>query len=109
MATLEGLLKINGVVGAFEFTPDGRLLRCEANMDLSPEVAASGASFCEAVTMLFNTEPDPFAVPGDAGQPGQDAWMAAQVDWVVVTGHNRGVFAEEDRASVEELIEAVTT
>jgi roadblock/LC7 domain-containing protein len=36
-ATLDDLLKLNGVVAAGEFTPDGGLVDYKAKMDMLPE------------------------------------------------------------------------
>ena len=55
MATLDELLKIDGVVAAGEFTADGKLVDHKAKMDMSPEMAAMTAQYCATVTMMFNT------------------------------------------------------
>jgi roadblock/LC7 domain-containing protein len=54
-ATLDALLKIEGVAAAGEFTADGKLVDFKANMDMSPKMADMSAQFCGTVTMLFNT------------------------------------------------------
>ena len=38
MATLDELLKIEGVVAAGEFTADGKLIAYKTNMDMPPEI-----------------------------------------------------------------------
>ena len=43
MATLDELIKIDGVVAVGEFTADGKLIAYKANMDMSPELAAMSA------------------------------------------------------------------
>ncbi|TMB72743.1 MAG: DUF2173 family protein, partial [Deltaproteobacteria bacterium] len=55
MATLDELLKIDGVVAAGEFTTDGKLVDYKSKMDMSPEMAAMTAQYCATVTMMFNT------------------------------------------------------
>ncbi|MEP6602147.1 MAG: DUF2173 family protein, partial [Nitrospirota bacterium] len=55
MTTLDDLLKINGVVAAGEFTPDGKLVDFKAKMDMSKDMGALTAQFCATVTMMFNT------------------------------------------------------
>src|SRR5205823_12003393 len=55
MATLDELLKIDGVVAAGEFTADGKLVDYKSKMDMSPEMAAMTAQYCATVTMMFNT------------------------------------------------------
>ncbi len=42
MATLDDLLKIDGVVAAGEFTADGKVVDYKANMEMSREMAATG-------------------------------------------------------------------
>jgi hypothetical protein len=54
-ATLDDLLKLNGVVAVGEFTPDGKLADYQARMAMSPELAAMTAQFCATVTMMFYT------------------------------------------------------
>ena len=39
MATLDDLIKIDGVVAAGELTADGKLVDCKANMDMSREMS----------------------------------------------------------------------
>jgi roadblock/LC7 domain-containing protein len=55
MATLEDLVKVDGVVAAGEFKQDGTLVDYRANMDMSPQLAAQAAQFCATVSMLFDT------------------------------------------------------
>ncbi len=55
MATLDDLIKIDGVVAAGEFTADGKLVDYKANMDMSQEMAQMTAQFCATVTMMFKT------------------------------------------------------
>jgi roadblock/LC7 domain-containing protein len=55
MATLDELLKIDGVVAAGEFTADGKLVDYKSKMDMSREMAAMTAQYCATVTMMFNT------------------------------------------------------
>ncbi len=55
MATLEDLVKVDGVVAAGEFKRDGTLVDYRANMDMSPQLAAQAAQFCATVSMLFDT------------------------------------------------------
>ncbi len=50
--TLDELVKMEGVVMAFEFTPDGQ---CTAHKNVTPEMAAMAARYCATVTMEFNT------------------------------------------------------
>ena len=40
MTTLDELLKINGVIAAGEFTPDGKLVYFKAKTDMSKDIGA---------------------------------------------------------------------
>ena len=55
MARIDDLLKIDGVLAAGEFAPDGALVDYKSNTNMSRELAASTAQFCATVSMLFNT------------------------------------------------------
>ena len=55
MATLDELLKIDGVAAAGEFRLDGSLVDYKANMEMPSDMAAMSAQFCSSVTHLFNT------------------------------------------------------
>jgi roadblock/LC7 domain-containing protein len=46
MATLDELLKIEGVVAAGEFSADGKLVNYKSKMDMSQEMAAMTAQYC---------------------------------------------------------------
>ena len=66
MASLDDLLKIDGVAAAVEFAADGKLVEYKANMDMSQEMAAMSAEFCATVTMLFNTLAHLFIISGSS-------------------------------------------
>ena len=105
MASLDDLLKIDGVAAAGEFAADGKLVDYRANMDMSQEMAAMSAQFCATVTMLFNT------LAGSFGSQmkwlPQQGWMYAGGDWTVAVGGNQGVFAETAKADFNELFRAL--
>jgi len=106
-ATLDDLLKIDGVVAAGEFAADGKLVDYKANMDMSPEMAAMSAQFCATVTMLFNTLAGAFAQLSQMNWVPQQGWMYAGGDWTVAVGGNRGVFIETAKADFDKLFEAL--
>jgi roadblock/LC7 domain-containing protein len=106
-ATLEDLLKINGVVAAGEFTVDGKLVAYKAKMDMSPEMAAMTAQFCATVTMLFNTLAGAFAKLSKMNWVPQQGWAYSGGEWTVAIGGNRGVFIETAKADYNQLFQAL--
>jgi roadblock/LC7 domain-containing protein len=106
-ATLDDLLKIDGVVAAGEFATDGKLVDYKANMDMSPEMAAMSAQFCATVTMLFNTLAGAFAQLSQMNWVPQQGWMYAGGDWTVAVGGNRGVFIETAKADFNQLFQVL--
>ena len=107
VATLDNLLKLNGVVAAVEFTPDGKLVGSQAKMDLSPEVAAMTAQFCATVTITFHTLASAFTLLSQMKWVPQQGWAYSGGDWTVAIGGNRGVFVETARADLNQLFQAL--
>lgn len=107
MATLDELLKINGVVAAGEFTADGKMVDYKAKMEMSPEMAAMTAQFCATVTMMFNTLAGAFAQLSKMKWVPQQGWMYAGGDWTVAIGGNKGVFVETAKADFSQLFQAL--
>ena len=107
MATLDDLLKIDGVVAAGEFTADGKLVDFKAKMDMSPEMAAMTAQFCATVTMMFNTLAGAFAQLSQMNWVPQQGWMYAGGDWTVAIGGNREVFFETAKADLSQLFQVL--
>jgi roadblock/LC7 domain-containing protein len=107
MASLDDLLKIDGVAAAGEFAADGKLVDFKANMDMSPEMAAMSAQFCATLTMLFNTLAGAFAQLSQMKWVPQQGWMYAGGDWTVAVGGNQGVFVETAKADFNELFRAL--
>jgi roadblock/LC7 domain-containing protein len=106
-ATLDDLLKIDGVAAAGEFAADGKLVDYKANMDMSPEMAAMTAQFCATVTMMFNTLAGAFAQLSQMNWVPQQGWMYAGGDWTVAIGGNRGVFIETAKADFNQLFQVL--
>ena len=107
MATLDELLKINGVVAAGEFTADGKMVEYKAKIDMSPEMAGMTAQFCATVTMMFNTLAGAFAQLSKMKWVPQQGWMYAGGDWTVAIGGNKGVFVETAKADFSQLFQAL--
>jgi len=104
-ATLDDLLKLNGVVAAGEFTPDGKLVDYKAKMDMSPELAAMTAQFCATVTMMFNTLAGAFTQLSQMKWVPQLGWAYSGGDWTVAIGGNKGVFVETVKADINQLFQ----
>ncbi|MGH2495658.1 MAG: DUF2173 family protein [Ktedonobacteraceae bacterium] len=107
VAILDDLLKLNGVVAAVEFTPDGKLVGYQAKMDLSSEIAAMTAQFCATVTMLFHTLAGAFTHLSQMKWVPQQGWAYSGGDWTVVIGGNRGVFVQTAQADFNQLFQAL--
>ncbi len=107
MASLDDLLKIDGVAAAAEFAADGKLVEYKANMDMSQEMAAMSAEFCSTVTMLFNTLAGAFGQLSQMKWVPQQGWMYAGGDWTAAVGGNRAVFVETGKADFNELFRAL--
>lgn len=107
MATLDDLLKINGVVAAGEFTADGKLVDFKAKMEMSREMAAMTAQYCATVTMMFNTMAGAHAQLSKMNWVPQRGWMYAGGSYTVAVGGNRGVFVETAKADFNKLFEVL--
>ncbi len=105
MATLDDLLKIDGVVAAGEFTADGKLVDYKAKMDMSREMAEMTAQFCATVTMMFNTLAGAFTQLSQMNWVPQQGWAYSGGEWTVAIGGNRGVFVETAKADFNKLFE----
>ncbi len=107
MATLDDLLKIDGVGAAGEFTADGKVMDYKANMDMSREMAEMSAQFCATVTMMFNTLAGAFAQLSQMKWVPQQGWMYAGGDWTIAIGGNQGVFIETAKADFNQLFKVL--
>lgn len=107
MATLDELLKIDGVVAAGEFTADGKLVDYKAKMDMSQEMAEMSAQFCATLTMMFNTLAGSFSQLSQMKWVPQQGWMYAGGDMTAAIGGNLGVFAVTAKVDFNELYRAL--
>lgn len=103
MATLDELIKIDGVMAAGEFTADGKLIAYKANMDMPPEMAAMSAQFCATVSMMFNTLGGAFTQLTPMRWVPQQGWAYSGGDMTVAVGGNKGVFIKTAKADFNEL------
>jgi roadblock/LC7 domain-containing protein len=104
---LEELLKIDGVVAAGEFAPDGSLVDYEAEMEMSEELAAMSAQFCATVSMLFDTLAGAFSGSSGMEWTPQHGWAYSGGEYTVAVGGSRGVFVETEKADFNELFAAL--
>jgi len=105
MASLEELLKIEGVVAAGEFARDGALIDYRSSMEMSPELAAGAAQFCATVSMLFDTLGGAFSQLSGMSWTPQQGWAYSGGDWTVAVGDGgrKGVFVETAKADFNYL------
>ncbi len=98
---------MDGVVLAFEFAPDGRLLTYEAAAATSPGTAEMAAQFCASVTMSFNTLAGAFTKLSSMPWVPQQGWAYSGGEYTVAIGGNgyRGVFIRTEKADFNRLFE----
>src|SRR5438093_10573541 len=109
MATLDDLLKINGVVAAGQFASDRELVDFKAKIEMSREMTAMTAQFCATVTTMFNTLADGYARMSKINWVPQRGWMYAGGDYTVAIWGNRGVFIETAKADFNQLYKALVS
>ena len=107
MATLDELIKIDGVVAAGEVTADGKLVNHKSNMEMSREMAEMSAQFCATVTMMFNTLAGSFSQLSQMNWVPQQAWAYSGGDMTVAVGGNKGVFIETAEADFNQLFQVL--
>ena len=107
MATLDELIKIDGVVAAGEFTADGKVVDFKSNMDMPPEMAEMSAQFCATVTMLFNTLAGSFSKLSQTNWVPQQGWAYSGGDMTIAVGGNKGVFIETSKADFNQLFQVL--
>ena len=107
IATLDQLVKIDGVVLAFEFASDGKLVNYKANVEMSSEMATMAAQFCASVTMNFNTLAGAFTRLSSMPWVPQQGWAYAGGEYTVAIGGDgyRGVFIESAKANFNQLFQ----
>jgi roadblock/LC7 domain-containing protein len=103
MATLDELIKIEGVVAAGEFARDGQLIAYKAKMDMPLEMAEMSAQFCATVSMMFNTLAGAYSKLTAMKWVPQQGWAYSGGDMTVAIGGNKGVFIKREKANFNEL------
>jgi roadblock/LC7 domain-containing protein len=107
MARIDELLKIDGVVAAGEFAPDGSLVDFKANMNMSRELAATTAQFCATVSMLFNTLAGAHSQLSGMKWLPQQGWAYSGGDMTVAVGGRFGLFIKTEKADFNELFQVL--
>jgi roadblock/LC7 domain-containing protein len=107
MATLDELIKIDGVIAVGEFAADGRLINYKANGDMSPEMAAMSAQFCAAVTLMFSTLAGAFSQLAPMKWVPQQGWAYCGGQMTIAVGGNKGVFIRTEKANFNELFKVL--
>ena len=105
--TLDELLKMNGVVTAFEFALDGKLVAHKAHASVPAEQAGMTAQFCATITQLFNTLGGAYTKLSGADWTPQHGWAYSGGKFSVCIGGTRGVYVETARADYNRLFEAL--
>jgi roadblock/LC7 domain-containing protein len=107
MASLDELIRIDGVIAAGEFTADGKLVDFRSNDEMSQELAEASAQFCGSVTLLFDTLAGSFSQLSGMNWVPQQGWMYAGGDLTVAIGGGKGVFIETAKADFNRLFEVL--
>jgi roadblock/LC7 domain-containing protein len=109
--SLDELVKLKGVMVAFEFNAVGECIAYKANFPLGPEMCATIAEYCGLVTRTFSTLADAFTIISEQNWIPQRGWTYTGGDFTVVIGGNgyRGVFAQTDEVDLNELVNALRT
>jgi len=107
VATIDDLVKIHGVVIAFEFAPDGTLTKYKANVEAPLELAAMAAQFCASITMNFNTLASAFTKLNTMPWMPQKGWTYSGGEFTAISGGGgyMGVFVDTDKADFNRLFD----
>jgi roadblock/LC7 domain-containing protein len=107
MATVDELIKIEGIAAVGEFRADGSLVGYKANMEMPKESAAVVAQFCATVSMLFNTLAGAFTQMSGMNWTPAQGWVFAGGEWSVCVADGKGVFVETAKADFNKLFAAM--
>ena len=109
MATLEELIRIDGVVAVGKFAADGRLLDFRSNVNMPPEMAAMSAQFCATVSMMFSTLAGAFSQLTPMKWAPPQGWAYSGGEMTVAVGGNKGVFIKTERTNFNELFKLLVS
>ncbi|MBI3945166.1 MAG: DUF2173 family protein [Armatimonadetes bacterium] len=104
-ASLDELCQIDGVVCAFEFDADGRLVDFKARAGISRDVVELGAEYCATITSVFKTLADSATRLTPMGWTPFHAWCYTGGEYTCVIGGDgyRGVFCETSRCDLNKV------
>lgn len=102
-ASLDDLMKIEGVVAATEFTLDGKLVDYRSKMNITAEMAATCAELCAPVNIMFETLAQELMRFSDMNWAPQRGWAFSGGDWTIAVGGNRGVAVKTVKADFNAL------
>lgn len=109
MTALTDLAKLEGVILAFEFAPDGRLLDHESTAETPPGMTemTAAAQFCSSVTTNLNTLAGAFSKLSGMQWIPQQGWAYTGGEYTIAIGSNgyRGVFIKTEKADFNQLFE----
>jgi roadblock/LC7 domain-containing protein len=108
MVQLDDLLRINGVIAAGQFTPDGRALEYRAKVDRSFEMHRQTSRFTALVTMMFDTLASAYGLLSRMNWLPQRFWTYVGGDWRVAAGQNTWAFVQTDKADFNRLYQALS-
>jgi roadblock/LC7 domain-containing protein len=105
MMSLDELLKIEGVLVAFEFRADGELVDYRSNNNTGQEMAITMPRYCATVTMNFRTLANGFTLTSEMNWLPQRGWSYSSPQWTVMIGNGgyRGAFVQTEKADLNHL------
>ncbi len=109
LATLDDLMKIDGVVAVSEFTLDGKLVDHRAKENVIPEMRAIGAEVLAPVNIMFETLGQEFMRYSDMKWSPLRGWACSGGNWTVAVGGTRAVFVETAKADFSKLFKALVS
>ena len=107
MTRLDDLLKVDGVVAAGEFEPDGTLVTFKANIVMPPEMAEMSAQFCATVSMMFGTLAGAFSQLTAMKWTPPQGWAYSGGEMTVAVSGRYGLFVKTARADFNVLFTAL--
>ncbi|MGH9383560.1 MAG: DUF2173 family protein [Vicinamibacterales bacterium] len=109
MLKIEELLKIDGVIAAGEFAPDGALIGYRTNTHMPPEMAEMSAQFCATVSMMFSTLAGAFSQLTPVKWTPPQSWAYSGGEMTVAVAGKHGVFIKTEKADFNTLFKALAS
>lgn len=105
--SLDELLKFDGVMAAGIFSPEGKLVEYKSSSNMPKEMAEMTAKFCGAVNLMFDALASAYTQLYKMNWTPQHSWMYSGGDWTVIISGTRGVFVENSKANLEQLLKGL--